>query len=217
MVEYHALGKKRPLNQIVCAGAHDAGVSSGASNVRTQSLDILGQAMAGVRFFDIRIAGSATSKSTASNLVGGKVVVPFSEKGIAELTRPVKGILGFKNLSEDPGGDAPAFNGLQYYRQGRHLDLQAVQEAQAEHQEAGHAGRRREHAQQPRGRRHDVLDHDRHLRERHVPRQDDVGRAQHRDDRLRRCQSMQRDSRAQRPDGRAAGRPDVAIPMPMHR
>lgn len=224
MVEYYSLGKKRQLNQIVFAGAHDAGISSGASNVRTQALDILGQAMAGVRFFDIRIAGSATGKSTASNLVGGKlrayhapshsdktikvglkgtnatadftksrlavggefgleltdmlqqarnfvhssvgsteflilkfdkctnwqhiadacehtlglamfttqgnlntrtledlrgkVVVLFSEKGIAELTRPVKGILGFKNLSEDPGGYAPAFNGLQYYGKG---------------------------------------------------------------------------------------------------
>lgn len=224
MVEYFSLGKSRQLNQIVFAGSHDAGINTGAANVRTQSLNLLGQAMAGVRFFDVRIAGSATTKSTSSQLTGGKlrayhapshsdkiikvgvkgkndsvdftksrlavggefgqdltdmlqqarnfvhseagrseflifkfdkctnwqhiadacehtlglamfkspgnlntrtleelrgkVVVLFSTKGISEMTRPVKGIFGFKNLTEAGSGYSASFNGLQYYGKG---------------------------------------------------------------------------------------------------
>lgn len=47
----------KQLNQIVIPGAHDAGIyGDGKGNVITQSLDIAGQANAGVRFFDMRIA-----------------------------------------------------------------------------------------------------------------------------------------------------------------
>ncbi|CAM4084755.1 hypothetical protein [Roseateles saccharophilus] len=47
----------KQLNQIVFPGSHDAGIyGQGKSNVITQSLDIAGQANAGVRFFDMRIA-----------------------------------------------------------------------------------------------------------------------------------------------------------------
>lgn len=47
----------KQLNQIVFPGSHDAGIyGQGKDNVITQSLDIAGQANAGVRFFDLRIA-----------------------------------------------------------------------------------------------------------------------------------------------------------------
>jgi hypothetical protein len=66
MVTYYELGKRKQLNQIVVAGTHDAGITSGGKGVQTQSLDILGQALAGVRFFDIRIAAAVTSQTHAS-------------------------------------------------------------------------------------------------------------------------------------------------------
>jgi hypothetical protein len=56
MIKYIELGENRLLNQIVMAGSHDAGITSGAANVQTQNLDIAGQAKAGVRVFDLRIA-----------------------------------------------------------------------------------------------------------------------------------------------------------------
>ena len=66
MVTYYELGKTKQLNQIVIAGTHDAGITGGGKGVQTQSLDILGQALAGVRFFDIRIAAAVTSQTHAS-------------------------------------------------------------------------------------------------------------------------------------------------------
>ncbi|OOG63864.1 hypothetical protein B0E46_07920 [Rhodanobacter sp. B04] len=54
------------LNEVVIPGSHDAGVyTANKSNVQTQALDIAGQANAGCRFFDLRIA---TYRST----VGGQ-------------------------------------------------------------------------------------------------------------------------------------------------
>ncbi len=59
MITYYELGGNKRLNQITIAGSHDAGVREGASNVQTQKLDIIGQALAGVRIFDIRIAAQS--------------------------------------------------------------------------------------------------------------------------------------------------------------
>jgi len=56
---YIELGPGKQLNEIVFAGSHDAGISTGGSNARTQDLDILGQAQAGVRFFDVRVAAKS--------------------------------------------------------------------------------------------------------------------------------------------------------------
>jgi hypothetical protein len=56
---YIELGPDKQLNEIVFAGSHDAGISGGGSNAKTQSLDILGQAQAGVRFFDVRVAAKS--------------------------------------------------------------------------------------------------------------------------------------------------------------
>lgn len=55
MIRYSDLGTDRRLNEIVFAGSHDAGITEGKRNAKTQDLDILGQAMAGVRLFDLRI------------------------------------------------------------------------------------------------------------------------------------------------------------------
>jgi len=54
-IYYYQLGADKQLNQIVVAGSHDAGITGGAVNVKTQQLDIFEQATAGVRVFDIRI------------------------------------------------------------------------------------------------------------------------------------------------------------------
>jgi hypothetical protein len=69
MIKYLDLGAGKRLNEIVMAGSHDAGITDGAgagANAQTQKLDILGQAQAGVRFFDLRIAAFSTG-----NIVGG--------------------------------------------------------------------------------------------------------------------------------------------------
>jgi hypothetical protein len=60
------LGPDKKLNEIVMAGSHDAGITAGGGNVQTQSRDIHGQAVAGVRIFDLRIAAA-----TVPGAVGG--------------------------------------------------------------------------------------------------------------------------------------------------
>src|SRR5690349_8464741 len=72
MITYYDLGPNKKLNEIVMAGSHDAGITQGASNVQTQDLDILGQANAGVRIFDIRITGAIVKKGPADNVVALK-------------------------------------------------------------------------------------------------------------------------------------------------
>ncbi|HEY0777290.1 MAG TPA: hypothetical protein VGD56_04910, partial [Gemmatirosa sp.] len=60
-INYNSLGPDRQLNEIVFAGTHDAGINSGAASARTQSLDIRGQAAAGVRIFDLRVAAAGVA------------------------------------------------------------------------------------------------------------------------------------------------------------
>ena len=61
MIKYSNLGQHKQLNEIVMAGSHDAGVTEGGGNVQTQNMDIYLQAYAGVRLFDIRIAGQSAA------------------------------------------------------------------------------------------------------------------------------------------------------------
>ena len=61
MIRYYQLGSDKQLNQIVVAGSHDAGITGGGNNIQTQDLDIAGQAQAGVRVFDLRIAAAGLS------------------------------------------------------------------------------------------------------------------------------------------------------------
>lgn len=57
-MQYYLLGKGKQFNEIVVAGSHDAGITGGPENAQTQTLNIGEQAEAGVRVFDLRIAGS---------------------------------------------------------------------------------------------------------------------------------------------------------------
>ncbi|WP_233859064.1 hypothetical protein [Paraburkholderia sp. HD33-4] len=66
MITYHELGGGKRLCDIVFAGSHDAGITSGDANVQTQDLDIFKQAQAGVRLFDLRIAATKSSTKSAS-------------------------------------------------------------------------------------------------------------------------------------------------------
>jgi hypothetical protein len=69
---YLAPYQNKKLNEVVIPGAHDAGVyTANRTNVQTQKLDIAGQADAGCRFFDVRVA---THKSS----VGGQSVYTHS-------------------------------------------------------------------------------------------------------------------------------------------
>ncbi len=58
-MKYIDWGSDKQLNEIVIAGSHDAGITGGGSNAKTQHLDIAGQAEAGVRLFDLRIGAAA--------------------------------------------------------------------------------------------------------------------------------------------------------------
>lgn len=60
MIEYYQLGAGKQLNEIVFAGSHDAGITSGGKNAQTQNLNLFQQAVAGVRFYDLRVAAFAT-------------------------------------------------------------------------------------------------------------------------------------------------------------
>lgn len=64
MTTYSELcGKDAVLNTIVMAGSHDAGITQGGGNAKTQKLDIYQQADAGVRLFDLRIAVAKTNQT----------------------------------------------------------------------------------------------------------------------------------------------------------
>lgn len=58
-MKYITWGADKQLNEIVIAGSHDAGITGGGKNAKTQNLDIAGQAEAGVRLFDLRIGAAA--------------------------------------------------------------------------------------------------------------------------------------------------------------
>ncbi len=87
MVRYYRLGKDRPLHDIVFAGSHDAGIVGGASNVQTQTLDVFGQGLVGVRLFDIRVRGSKHDPTNVAKLT--------TYHGTAKATEK-KSILGAK-------------------------------------------------------------------------------------------------------------------------
>jgi hypothetical protein len=72
MINYLELGPDKRLNEIVMAGSHDAGITAGGKNTKTQELDIHEQATAGVRVFDIRITGHVVKKGGADDVVALK-------------------------------------------------------------------------------------------------------------------------------------------------
>lgn len=88
MICYYDLGPDKTLNSIVMAGSHDAGVTAGGSNTKTQEQDILGQACSGVRIFDIRITGAVVKKGSDKNVVALKAYHgkgPSSKKDAVDL------------------------------------------------------------------------------------------------------------------------------------
>src|SRR5262249_58359308 len=72
-INYYQLGANKRLNEIVVAGSHDAGITSGAANVQTQDLNIADQARAGVRVFDIRIASTGGAQPLLKTYHGAKI------------------------------------------------------------------------------------------------------------------------------------------------
>ncbi len=90
MVSYYQLGSQKRLNEIVMVGSHDAAITSGASNVQTQSLNIAEQAAAGVRIFDIRITGGIVGKVGVDNKPIGQLAA-FHGSGIG--TKGVKSVV----------------------------------------------------------------------------------------------------------------------------
>ncbi|MDV6033374.1 MAG: hypothetical protein F9B45_25465 [Phycisphaera sp. RhM] len=72
---YGQLGMDKRLRDIVIAGSHDAGITEGGGNAKTQSQNIYHQAMSGVRFFDLRIharsIGGGRARLSAYHAGGG--------------------------------------------------------------------------------------------------------------------------------------------------
>lgn len=66
-VTYDAYRDKK-LNEVIMLGSHDAGITKGNANTRTQIGGILAQANAGARFFDVRVAGFYNARLGATAL-----------------------------------------------------------------------------------------------------------------------------------------------------
>ena len=75
MITYYPLGADKKLNEIVVAGSHDAGITGGGSNVKTQAMDIGKQAAAGVRVFDLRIVAATHPGGKGANKEASLVAV----------------------------------------------------------------------------------------------------------------------------------------------
>ena len=113
MITYHELGGHLYLKEIVFAGSHDAGITSGKDNTRTQSLNIYDQAAAGVRLFDLRINAASVgwnkSELKAYHAGGGVIKRDVSSKmratgqkeDIKQSTLPVGAFgMGLKDMLE---------------------------------------------------------------------------------------------------------------------
>ena len=81
-IRYADLGLDKRLRDIVFAGSHDAGITSGGANAQTQDRDIQRQARAGVRLFDLRImAGTSGGTKQLMAYHAGGGVVKTNKKG----------------------------------------------------------------------------------------------------------------------------------------
>lgn len=95
MVQYYQLGAEKRLNEIVMAGSHDAGITQGGGNAKTQKLDILGQASAGVRLFDLRVAGESVKVFGQKQVELKTYHGPLTKSNV---TKPVTGLQGRQNV-----------------------------------------------------------------------------------------------------------------------
>lgn len=114
-VEYYSLGGHKRLNEIVVAGSHDAGITSGGGYAKTQDLDIGAQAAAGVRVFDLRIAAMAvdTPKGQPKQVDfrayhGGLKDVKGHERQVANLFKS-DGSLATATVTRSKGSSGTAF------------------------------------------------------------------------------------------------------------
>lgn len=110
---YLAPFQTKQLNQIVIPGSHDAGIYGlDKDNVKTQKLDIGEQAMAGVRFFDMRIAtsksgiGPSASYEQRSYHLDGKLVKDNSHAIRRHLPGGEKDVKSHQNVSAFGGWGA---------------------------------------------------------------------------------------------------------------
>ena len=107
---YLAAYQNKQLNQIVIPGSHDAGIYGlDKENVKTQELDIGGQAMAGVRFFDMRIAtaksgwGNSATYEQKSYHLDGSLVNNSSHSVRKHLPGGNKDVKSHQNISHAGG------------------------------------------------------------------------------------------------------------------
>lgn len=68
-ITYYDLGHNRPLHQLVFAGTHDSGITSGAENAQTQDLNIFEQAEAGARIFDVRVTANVLTERNGKSII----------------------------------------------------------------------------------------------------------------------------------------------------
>ena len=113
--------------------------------------------------------------------LAGWVICVFSDKGVIEIALhrnwgAIDGILGFTNLSSAASRLPGRLPRAAVLREGWHISGEAVQQADAEREEAAQA-RRRCDAGGSRHHGHDVLDDDRDLREHRGAERYDVGHA----------------------------------------
>ena len=99
MIKYADLGATKQLNEIVFAGSHDAGITSGGGNAQTQNLDIAGQARAGVRFFDLRVAAFSTG-ATAHGAKQTEIKAFHADGKLHAKDAKVRSVAGFTGTGE---------------------------------------------------------------------------------------------------------------------
>src|SRR5262249_24616857 len=87
-MHYYHLGPERRLNEIVMAGSHDAGITSGGGNALTQNLNIFAQAKAGVRLFDVRVAGFGNIRHVSLKTYHGILTKPKDADDVLGLGGP---------------------------------------------------------------------------------------------------------------------------------
>jgi len=98
-INYRDLGGSRRLQETVFAGSHDASITQGDACAQTQDLDIAGQANAGVRLFDLRIAAKRDGENVKmvgyhGSPGGGKTVFETSKWGTIHEMETHKKITG---------------------------------------------------------------------------------------------------------------------------
>lgn len=99
MIKYAKLGSHLPLNELVMAGSHDAGITEGGKNAQTQDRDIFGQAIAGVRIFDVRVAAQVVKAPGGGKQVEIRAIHADKKVQVGgKFTGAVGGVLGQKDV-----------------------------------------------------------------------------------------------------------------------